>query len=415
MQSWSSPAVPRLPGLGVVPMVSDSSSGSKVRSAAAGAGGEARLYVCGITPYDATHLGHAATYLTFDLLQRAWRDAGLATRYVQNVTDVDDPLLERATATGVDWTDLAHREIDLFRTDMAALRVLPPDAYVGVVEAIDLVVELIGRLDAAGVVYRVDDDLYCTITQPPAGSGTPFGSVSRLPEATMLEYFTERGGDPDRPGKRNPFDCLLWLAQRPGEPGWDSPYGVGRPGWHVECSAIALAHLGPAFDVQGGGTDLVFPHHEMSAVQAGIVTGEPFAKAYAHQAMVRLDGEKMSKSKGNLVFVSKLRQAGVDPAAIRLTVLDHHYRTEWDWTDAGLRAAQDRLAAWRAAADVRLPVDGVLQVVRDAIADDLDAPRALRLIDGAAEQAYATDDGPGVTPESASLREVADALLGVQL
>jgi len=381
-----------------------------VRSAAAGAGGTARIYVCGITPYDATHIGHAATYLTFDLLQRAWRDAGLSTRYVQNVTDVDDPLLERATATGVDWTDLAYREIDLFRDDMAALSVLPPDAYIGVVESIDLVVDLIGRLQKAGVVYQVDNDYYCSIVDDTEGNATPFGSVSRLPEATMLAYFTERGGDPDRPGKRNEFDCPLWLAQRPGEPGWDSPFGVGRPGWHVECTAIALANLGTGFDVQGGGTDLVFPHHEMSAVQASIVTGEPFAHAYVHQAMVRLDGDKMSKSQGNLVFVSKLRQAGVDPAAIRLAVLAHHYGTEWDWTDAGLQEALDRLAAWRAAADVALPVDGVLEVVRKALADDLDAPRALRLIDGVTVGAFDADEG-----DSATLRDVVDALLGVKL
>lgn len=413
MQSWSSPDVPRLPGIGLVPMVSDSSSGGRVRSAQAGPGGTARIYVCGITPYDATHIGHAATYLTFDLLQRAWRDAGLITRYVQNVTDVDDPLLERATATGVDWTDLALREIDLFRTDMAALRVLPPDDYVGVVEAIDLVIDLISRLQKAGVVYKVDDDYYCSIADGGQDNATRFGSVSQLPEATMLAYFTERGGDPDRPGKRNKFDCPLWLAQRPGEPGWDSPFGVGRPGWHVECSAIALANLGIDFDVQGGGTDLIFPHHEMSAVQASIVTGEPFANAYVHQAMVRLHGDKMSKSQGNLVFVSKLREAGVDPAAIRLAVLAHHYGTEWDWTGAGLQEALDRLAGWRAAAEVRLPVDGVLRVVREALADDLDAPRALRLIDGVTVGAFdaAADD----EADSASLRDVVDALLGVQL
>jgi L-cysteine:1D-myo-inositol 2-amino-2-deoxy-alpha-D-glucopyranoside ligase len=404
--------VPRLPGNGLVPMVSDSSTGGLVRSAQAGAGGTARIYVCGITPYDATHIGHAATYLTFDVLQRAWRDAGLTTRYVQNVTDVDDPLLERATATGVDWTELAYREIDLYRTDMTALRVLPPDAYIGVVEAIDLVIALIGRLQQAGVVYRVDDDYYCAIADGTEHLATPFGSVSRLPEATMLQYFTERGGDPDRPGKRNKFDCLLWLAQRPGEPGWDSPFGVGRPGWHVECTAIALANLGTAFDVQGGGTDLVFPHHEMSAVQASIVTGERFANAYVHQAMVRLDGDKMSKSQGNLVFVSKLREAGVDPAAIRLAILAHHYGTDWDWTDRGLQEALARLAGWRAAADVRLPVDGVLRVVREALADDLDVPRALRLIDGATVDAFDTD---GDEAGSASLRDVVDALLGVQL
>ncbi len=407
MRAWESPAVPRLPGSGVVPRVHDTASGRLQESAGHDA---ARLYVCGITPYDATHLGHAATYLTFDILQRCWRDAGLRTTYVQNVTDVDDPLLERARGLGVEWTDVAADQIELFRTDMAALSVLPPDAYVGVVESIELVTDLIARLDRAGAVYRVEDDLYFAVHTVPGGSGPEFGFESHLNPEQMLATFSERGGDPDRAGKKHPLDYLLWRAERPNEPAWDSPLGRGRPGWHVECTAIALHHLGPAFDVQGGGSDLIFPHHEMCAVQGSVATAEPFANSFVHQAMVRLHGAKMSKSQGNLVFVSKLRGSGVDPAAIRLAVLDHHYRGEWDWTDAGLAVAVERLASWRDAGEVRLPVEGPLSVIREALADDLDTPRALRLLDGATTGAWAEDGA-----ESASLADVADALLGVKL
>ena len=263
------------------------------------------MYVCGITPYDATHLGHAATYIAFDLVNRAWRDAGHEVRYVQNVTDVDDPLLERATATGVDWEQLAEEQIQLFRDDMTALRVLAPDEYIGAVESIPLAVELVQQLRDRGAVYEVDGDLYFSVHHDPR-----FGQVSGYDEQRMLEVFPERGGDPDRPGKKHPLDCLLWQAERPGEPAWDTPLGRGRPGWHVECSSIALRFLGEEFDVQGGGSDLVFPHHEMSASEAqAAFEGLTFARAYVHAGMVGYHGEKMSKSKGNLVFVSKLARA----------------------------------------------------------------------------------------------------------
>jgi len=407
MQSWRSPTVPALPGDGIVPAVFDHASGRKVSSAGGGSGSDrpdvGRLYVCGITPYDATHLGHAATYLVFDLLQRCWLDAGLERHYVQNITDVDDPLLERAAATGVDWRDLATREIDSFRDDMAALRVLAPHAYVGVVDAMELVVALVQRLRDAGTVYEVDHDLYFDVH-----AARSFGVVSRLAAPDMLALFAERGGDPDRPGKRDRLDCLLWQAERPGEPAWDSPFGRGRPGWHVECTAIALEHLAAGFDVQGGGSDLVFPHHEMCAAQAEVAAGA-FARVYAHQAMVRLDGEKMSKSEGNLVFVAKLRADGVDPAAIRLAVLAHHYRREWDWTAQVLTDAQQRLARWRAAAQT--PVAGRLTAVRTALADDLDAPRALDVLDAVAAEA----PDAGAAAGAPTLAQVADALLGVDV
>jgi L-cysteine:1D-myo-inositol 2-amino-2-deoxy-alpha-D-glucopyranoside ligase len=407
MRSWSAPDIPSLDALGLgrgpAPQVHDTAAGA---ARELDPEGTARMYVCGITPYDATHLGHASTYLAFDLLQRVWRDRGLDVTYVQNVTDVDDPLLERADATGEDWVALAERETELFRTDMTALRIIPPQHYMGAVEAIDLVVDLIGRLEQAGAVYRVDDDLYFDVH-----ADADFGSVSHLDAAAMAEVFAQRGGDPEREGKKHPLDCLLWLAERPGEPSWDSPYGKGRPGWHIECSAMALHHLGTGFDVQGGGSDLVFPHHEMSASEAQVATGEPFARAYVHAGMVALDGEKMSKSKGNLELVSRLREAGHDPMAIRLALLGHHYRSDWEWFAGDLEAAEQRLARWRAAVERPAGPDAgsLVADVRDAMASDLDAPRALTIIDEWAAAEGTDESAP------ATVRAVADALLGVAL
>lgn len=372
--------------------------------------GTARMYVCGITPYDATHMGHAATYVAFDLLHRAWRDAGLEVTYVQNITDVDDPLLERANATNVDWEQLALREIALFKEDMTALNVIPPAHYIGAVESIPLVVQWIEQLQKAGAVYSVDGDLYFRVA-----ADASFGSISQLPAGHMQQVFAERGGDPQRSGKENPLDCLVWMQQRPGEPGWESPFGKGRPGWHIECVAIALTHLGMTFDVQGGGSDLIFPHHEMGASQAQVAThSHPYANAYVHTGMVGLDGKKMSKSLGNLVFVSKLRDSGVDPMAIRLALLDSHYRSDRDWTDKGLEHAQERLNLWRKILDQPVgQVGDLVSGIRNAIHDDLDSPKALAHIDQwmhLAQQARdATFDNTG------QALAAIDALLGVRL
>jgi L-cysteine:1D-myo-inositol 2-amino-2-deoxy-alpha-D-glucopyranoside ligase len=326
-------------------MIWDTASGAL---AVAAPGGTATLYACGITPYDATHIGHAATFLAWDLLVRAWRDAGKRVTYVQNVTDVDDPLLERASRDGEDWRDLAAREIELYWSDMTALRLLPPDRYIGAVEAIPLIEDFSRMLADRGSLYEIDGDVYFS-----RAADRDFGSVSGLDADSMVRLAAENGGDPARPGKKDPVDPMVWLAARPGEPSWPSEFGPGRPGWHVECAAIATHYLGRTFDVQAGGRDLIFPHHEMSASHARVAldgSGEsPFARRYAHAGMVRLDGEKMSKSRGNLVFVSKLLAAGNDPMAVRLAIISHHYRADWDWTGAALAAAADRLATWRAA------------------------------------------------------------------
>ncbi|MDQ1292342.1 MAG: L-cysteine:1D-myo-inositol 2-amino-2-deoxy-alpha-D-glucopyranoside ligase [Actinomycetota bacterium] len=408
------------PGRGPLVHLHDTATNKLLPSAT---GDVARLYVCGITPYDATHLGHAATYIAFDLLNRAWRDAGLDVIYVQNVTDVDDPLLERAQATGQDWQDLAREQTALFAQDMQALRVLPPQEYRSATQAVPLVVQAATRLLEQGHAYRVpgtnggpDGDVYFSVHADPG-----FGRIGNLSPEHMLELFAERGGDPDRPGKRHPLDCLLWRVQRPGEPSWDGgTLGRGRPGWHIECTTIALEHLGISFDVQGGGSDLVFPHHEMGAAEGHLLAGtEPFARLYAHTGLVGLDGHKMSKSRGNLVFVSTLRRQGVDPAAIRLAILAHHYRHDWEWTTEGLREAQDRLERWRAAAARALAQNPpgepaaqwqVVEALRERLADDLDAPGALGIVDSWAEALLTGNGARGpLVPTAVS------ALLGIEV
>lgn len=414
MRSWSSPDIPDLALDGPVVRIHDTRTGRLIDTHP---DGPARLYVCGITPYDATHMGHAATYLAFDLLNRAWRSAGHEVTYVQNVTDVDDPLLERADRVKVDWVELAERETELFRRDMEALRVLAPDHYVGAVESIPLVIDLIVRLQEAGAIYQVEEDLYFSVTADPG-----FGDVSGWTRDEMLRVFGERGGDPGRRGKRDPLDCVVWRGERAGEPSWQSPFGPGRPGWHIECTAIAREHLGAAFDVQGGGSDLIFPHHEMSAGEGQVADpGQRFAKAYAHAGMVAYDGEKMSKSKGNLVFVSALRHSDVDPMAIRLALLRHHYRSDWEWTADLLWAAVDSLAQWRKALSLGAgaPAKPVVDAVLTALADDLDAPTAVAAVDDWVASTLG-DPSHGLADTSdpdaaAALRPILDAALGLAL
>ena len=426
-----------MPGHGVEPRIRDTATGDL---AVAAAGRSATLYACGITPYDATHMGHAATYSAWDLLVRAWRDAGHEVSYTQNVTDVDDPLLERASRDGDDWWELALREIDRYRSDMEALRVLPPAHLIGAVEALPVIDEFAAKLGARGALYDLEGDVYFARSADArfgALSGT--GTASGLSVAQMTELAGQRGGDPDRPGKKDPLDPLVWRAERPGEPAWDSRLGRGRPGWHVECAAIATQYLGRTFDVQAGGSDLVFPHHEMSGSHARVALGpagpagsgdsaaeQAFARVYVHSGMVAYQGQKMSKSLGNLVFVSRLREAGVDPMAIRLALHAHHYRSDWEWTDAVLAEALGRLARWRAAlATVDAPVpaapsappiplaSAVLQAVRERMADDLDAPGALAAVDEWADAVVA--NGTIFEPDAALVRDTADALLGIAL
>jgi L-cysteine:1D-myo-inositol 2-amino-2-deoxy-alpha-D-glucopyranoside ligase len=373
-----------------------------------------RMYVCGITPYDATHLGHAATYLAFDLINRYLRASGSEVRYVQNITDIDDPLLERANRDGIDWAQLAHQQIELFRNDMVNLRVIPPTDYIGAVEAIPLVSSAIEQLSAKDSIYPVEQDLYFKVHVD-----ADFGTRSHLSQDEMLKIFSERGGDPARIGKKNPLDCLVWMSQRPNEPGWDSPFGVGRPGWHIECTAIAIKYLQPdsnepsLIDIQGGGSDLIFPHHEMCAAQAQVLSGKPLANTYVHAGMIGLDGEKMSKSKGNLVFVSKLLAAGSDPMAIRWALMKSHYRTDRMWSDELLVEAEAEIVALRSVlrSEKVAATSGLIQQIVGSLADDLDTPAVIAAINSWVAQSQSEDDAD----EAKELETVFDSLLGIRL
>jgi L-cysteine:1D-myo-inositol 2-amino-2-deoxy-alpha-D-glucopyranoside ligase len=410
MESWSPANVPALKIGEPVPLSLYDASRQSVEPTEGSS-----MYVCGITPYDATHLGHAATMLTFDLVNRIWRDNGLYVEYVQNVTDIDDPLLERAQRDSEDWVVLAMRETALFREDMEALRIVPPSYYVGAVESIPTIAEQVAGLLDRDIAYRMDDgtgDLYYDLSKAPH-----FGYESHLTRLEMLDFFAERGGDPGRIGKRDELDPLLWRGAREGEPAWPGgALGPGRPGWHVECAVIAQTLLGPQIAVQGGGSDLLFPHHEMSAAHAESLSGKaPFARHYTHAGMIGLDGEKMSKSKGNLVFVSRLRADHVDSMAVRLALFADHYRTDREWTDELLKTAEQRLARWREAAAARSGPDGlaVLAAVRAALSRDLDTPAALAAVDAWADAALAGDGTDESAPDI--VKNAVDTLLGIEL
>jgi L-cysteine:1D-myo-inositol 2-amino-2-deoxy-alpha-D-glucopyranoside ligase len=356
------------------------------------------MYTCGITPYDAAHLGHAATYLAYDILQRRLRDLGHVTQCVRNVTDVDDDILRKARELGVNYLDLAAEEMARFDADMTALGLLPAWSEPRATSAIPDILGFIGMVLESGHAYQAGGGVYFSVD-----SFGRFGAISHLDRQTMLRLAADNGGNPDDPNKRNPLDFILWQPSAPGEPAWESLWGRGRPGWHIECSALAMRELGPTIDLHGGGTDLIFPHHECEAAQSEAATGETFVRHWMHVGLVRLGGTKMSKSLGNLVFVSDLLKDW-EPAVIRLAIIAQHYRSGWDWGDEMLTSAASRLEAWRAAGAGGSSgdrADRVLEVVRNALDDDLDAPAAIAAIDSAA--ALGQDVG------------AAAALLGVRL
>jgi len=413
MKSWSSVYLPPIDSKFNFPLLSlrDSASESVLTLPLKD---EYSMYVCGITPYDTTHLGHAATYLTFDLVNRYLRAMGKKVHFVENVTDIDDPLLERAARDDVDWRELALSQIELFRGDMSDLHIIPPEYYVGAVEAIPLVIKAVSDLSEHGTVYPVDGDQYFSVR-----SDVKFGSRAHLPHETMLEIFAQRGGDPQRAGKHDPLDPLLWMLQRPGEPGWASPFGVGRPGWHIECCAIALTYLpidddeDYLIDIQGGGSDLLFPHHEMGAAQARILGGKDYARVYLHAGMVGLNGEKMSKSLGNLIILSTLVIDGADPMAIRIALLSKRYSADREWTSADLDESQallDRLRLLLSRPEVA-PTDLVIQDIIDSLSQDLDTPQVFKAI---TQWCDATETGSlGGSP--GELARAIDLLLGIAI
>ena len=379
------------------------------------------MYVCGITPYDATHLGHAATYLTFDLINRYRRLQGTDVRFVENITDIDEPLLERANRDHVDWRELASSQIDLYRSDMTALHVLPPQDFVPATSVMKLIDDALHVMEKKGFVYRLDGDLYFDITS--------FVDQLPLPLDDAIKAFAEKGGDPTRIGKRHPLDPVLWLAHRDGEPGWESTHGFGRPGWHIECCIISLRYLlGENYleqdkadrkfsiDLQGGGSDLLFPHHFMSGAQAQALLGRPFAKDYVHSGMVGLDGEKMSKSKGNLIFVSSLLREGVDPVIIRFALLREHYQSDRMWSDENLHAAQASVDMIRRALSREevLATDDLCFEIISAVSNNLDTPSALEALEKWAIATTNPEVSLGARQKgSGELTRLLDALLGL--
>ena len=356
------------------------------------------MYTCGITPYDATHLGHAATFLAYDVLQRRLIDLGHKVKCVRNVTDVDDPLFAKARELGVHYLDLAAGEEARFEADMAALDMLPMHSTPRASSAIADIRGFIGMVLERGFAYQAGGNVYFDVTKSPE-----FGSVSHYSHEQMIDFARERGGNVDDPHKRHPLDFVLWQTSTGDEPAWDTMWGPGRPGWHIECSALALRELGTTIDLHGGGSDLIFPHHECERAQSEAATGEPFVKHWMHVAMVFMDGHKMSKSRGNLVFVDALRREW-DPRVIRLGIVAHHYRTEWEWNTDIMPTAAARLGAWMAArrgSDSNVVDSNVIDEVRERLDDDLDTSGALACIDAAAAR------GSDVT--------AAAALLGVDL
>jgi L-cysteine:1D-myo-inositol 2-amino-2-deoxy-alpha-D-glucopyranoside ligase len=373
------------------------------------------MYVCGITPYDATHLGHAATYLTFDLINRYKRAAGDIVNFVENITDVDEPLFERAHRDSLDWRELGQSQTDLYRNDMTALRIFPPKYFVPVTQVMPLIDEAISSIVKNGYAYKVENDLYFRTRE--------FLADLPVSESDAHEIFGQRGGDPERAGKEHPLDPVLWIANKENEPGWQSSHGFGRPGWHVECCVISLRYLvGVNFlqgnesgetliDIQGGGSDLIFPHHFMSAAQSKAMTGQEFARAFVHTGMIGLDGEKMSKSKGNLVFVSKLLDQGIDPVVIRFALLQGHYSQDRMWSNEVLQTAIDDVQGIRTAlAMMEVPsTDSLVTTLIEGLADDLDTSRFFTAL-----KTWVNDCHKGLHGGSAGeLSRAMDSLLGL--
>jgi L-cysteine:1D-myo-inositol 2-amino-2-deoxy-alpha-D-glucopyranoside ligase len=366
-----------------------------------------RMYICGITPYDSTHLGHAATYLTYDLLIRRLQELGHEVRMVRNVTDVDDSILPRARQLGIPYLELAEAEMTRFHADMDALGILRPIAEPRATEAIEEIVDIIERLLDAGHAYLTHGTVYFDVSTFPR-----FGQLSRYPFDQMVKLSRVRGGNPEDPHRRDALDFVLWQPSASDEPAWRAPFGVGRPGWHIECSAMAMHAHGETLDLHGGGTDLIFPHHEAEVAQSEALTGKPYVRHWLHSAMVAYEGEKMSKSLGNLVFVSDLLKQA-DPRAVRLALMRHHYRAGFEWHDTDLDEGNALLHRLLAAARCDDGADArpFAHQVRAALDNDLDAPRALEALD---DLASAVLSGGADAEAPATLFELA-TLLGIDL
>jgi L-cysteine:1D-myo-inositol 2-amino-2-deoxy-alpha-D-glucopyranoside ligase len=380
------------------------------------------MYVCGVTPYDTTHIGHARTFLVFDLLQRYLRSQGATVRYCQNVTDVDDPLFERANRDGVDWRELARTQTEQFVRDCAALNMLPPDYFPKASDEIPYMIPIIEALLAKGYAYARNGSVYFRVRSDP-----DYGAMARMPYAELLATANERGNNPDDPNKEDPLDFALWTAARPGEPAWESPWGMGRPGWHIECTTMAMHYLGPQIDIHGGGRDLIFPHHPSEIAQSEHYTGKrPFVRFWVHAGLAWLNGEKMSKSRGNMVFVrDALREHSAD--ALRWYLLSFPYREDFTYERAGVVAAEEKVERLRlalrpgrgdspqgagrgAAGGTGRALDpaGPRAAFFAALDSDLQAGHALEQLDLLAREVLLADAvGADVRPAQAALREMA--------
>lgn len=413
MKTWPDLAVPPV-DLAFPPLILNATSGARELDSSSSI---FKMYVCGITPYDATHLGHAATYLTFDLVNRYLRASGKSVSFVENITDIDDPLFERAARDNQSWQELGNSQVALFTGDMTALRILPPTAYVSVTEAMSSIILAIELLAEKGFTYECAGNTYFRTTN--------FLTSLPIPIDEALRVFAERGGDPQTAGKEHPLDPILWVAKKAGEPSWISKLGEGRPGWHVECTVIALENLlgigyleetkvgEIAIELQGGGSDLIFPHHFMTAAIGRALTGIDFAASYVHAGMVGLDGEKMSKSKGNLVLVSNLIASGIDPMVIRFALMDSHYSKERMWSAGLIPIAQARVERIRSALSRSevAPTDKLFRDIASALGNDLNTPSALALIDTWVEETEAGSIGGS----AGELSRFLDATLGLAL
>ena len=407
MNSWPKPFVSSLINHDFPPLnIKDSSAGLIQFEKSE----DFRMYVCGITPYDATHLGHAATYLAFDLIYRYQFLSGKNIKFVENITDIDDPLLERANRDKVDWSALADSQINLFKSDMSALRVVPPEHFIKVTESLTIIEEFIKRLAKNGYLYEIENDYYFAVEQ--------FLADLPIPVDEAVKVFSERGGDPHRVGKKHPLDPLVWSAHVGNEPGWESSFGFGRPGWHVECTAIACHYLdenenNPIVSLQGGGSDLIFPHHFMSAQIIQAAYGREFSESFVHAAMISLDGEKMSKSKGNLVFVSKLLESGIDPMILRWALLRGHFQQDRAWSNELLEISTKEVELVRSAlaqsevADTKNVINSLIQ----DISNNLDTPSAL---DRLTKWANLSQSNP-IVNQSGLMARAVDSLLGLAL
>jgi L-cysteine:1D-myo-inositol 2-amino-2-deoxy-alpha-D-glucopyranoside ligase len=374
--------------------------------------GHVGIYVCGVTPYDTTHIGHLFTFLTFDVLVRLLRHQALDVTYVQNVTDIDDDILRKAKEVGLEWNELGRRETEKYLADMRGMNALPFDHYTAATQHVPEMIGIVEKLIDGGFAYVVNGSAYFDVASDPE-----FGKLSHLSLGEMLPVANERGNDPDDPNKRNPLDFVLWQAAKPGEPTWDSPWGPGRPGWHIECTAMATRYLGPSIDIHGGGHDLIFPHHECEIAQSENATGiEPFSRFWMHVAMVNYEGEKMSKSLGNLVLASDLlKRYSAD--AIRLYLFSHHYRATWEFQDDEMdewarRAARLLEAMQRESgkADAEIDVETYREAFLADMERDLHTPAAIGTLTALADAIHAAPHGADVRRAQETMRELGGIL-----